>query len=277
MPHINRLCLDGHSLQAVLGEYGIPDDGFAADEREQPLAAWLNGTLIGSVEHTRNGYDALLAVQERSGRLAFPAGTIAVSEYKRTTEADEVAGSCILAMQSVLYSAGKTLKDRCCVVIGSRGTIGRHAVRQLCFLLRPGRVLGVDIVVPGAAPLLDDDVRHVHCFDEIPDADLGEIDLVFGICGHSTVTAGRLERLLRLTRHEDLYFASGSTKTAEFTDMIAWSEALLQSDSPRIDGQPVRVERLSMRAPRAVSTRGSSLRSAFSRAGACVVCTCWRI
>ncbi|MCB1322682.1 MAG: hypothetical protein KDK34_20650, partial [Leptospiraceae bacterium] len=56
-----------------------------ADLRK-PLYEWLQGLLPATVEHTRNGYNRLEAVQEKFKKLAFPAASIAVSNIKREGE-----------------------------------------------------------------------------------------------------------------------------------------------------------------------------------------------
>ncbi|MBF0530661.1 MAG: hypothetical protein HQK55_15625 [Deltaproteobacteria bacterium] len=265
MPLINQFCLEGHSLGDVLRNYAIPEHDFDQSELYRPLRDWLGGTLLGSIEHTRNGYDMLVAIQERFGCLAFPTGTIAVSEFKRTIEADEVARSCVLAIQMILYSAGQTLTNRRGVIIGSRGHIGRYLVELLGFILGHQRICGVVIVVPPAGRFIEDGVHHWYSFDDIPEEYLKDSDLFIGVSGCSVIDAPRLERLIKITRHEDLYFASGSTKTIEYTDLLSWVETLLRSGTPSIGGEPVQMEKMVMRDPLSRLDQGITVVIRFTR------------
>jgi S-adenosylhomocysteine hydrolase len=208
----------------------------------RPLADAVGRHLLGTVEHTRNGFDRLTEVQRRNGRLALPAWSIAISRLKRDVESREVAASVLGAVEAVLNADGRVLARRSCLVLGSRGAIGR----ELCSALRarldaPDRALcGVDLAAAPAGAFAEGRTL----------ADLGDrwldVDVVLGVTGDSVLGGADLERWLCDGRRDVLVLASGSTKKVEFRALMEWFEGLLRSDAPCLRGRPieVRVEEL---------------------------------
>ena len=82
-PVVNDACARGLAIGAFFAETdAIAPSGHDIDP-ETPLRSWLDPRLMGSIEHTRNGYDRLMGVESRHDGLAFPAFTIAVSPSRR--------------------------------------------------------------------------------------------------------------------------------------------------------------------------------------------------
>jgi len=109
----------------LLRENGLPAEADLDAYADQTLDEILDRWLIGSVEHTKNGQDRLLDVFERNGALARPSFSIAVSCFKVTEEAREVATSILSALESVLHAQGRVLSRRRALVVGSEGAVGR--------------------------------------------------------------------------------------------------------------------------------------------------------
>lgn len=264
-PDLNRLCREGASLEQACAEFGLALELSAdaregdpmlaealpdASERGRPLRDWLVDFFPGSVEHTRNGYNRLQAEEQSGGGLAFPALSIAVSNIKRERESEEVSISILHAVESILHGLGLVFSERRALVLGSRGAIGRNLMEDLASKLRPENVCGVDIVHQD-----DDQLRKsLPCLerarlDELPDDRLYDCDVILGVIGHSICNADFLERLVWNSCRPRLIFASGSTKTMEFTDLSAWLTGLERADEPRIAGAPVRLETEAVRDP----------------------------
>jgi hypothetical protein len=73
------------------------------------------------------------------------------------------------------------------------------------------------------------------------------IDLVIGVVGKSIIKEGLLEDMIINGRQRNLFFASGSTKTVEFTDLINWLHKLSTQERPEISGDPVRITTMPVR------------------------------
>ncbi len=147
-PTLNRAALEGRSVSEFVGalDVGVHD--------ARPLRTALETVLIGSVEHTRAGFDLVREVEQSHGTLAFPAFSIAISRFKQNVESEEVAVSILNACENVLHATGRILSRRSCVVMGSQGAIGRSLMRALQSRLREPRtqLWGVDVKLEGAAP-----------------------------------------------------------------------------------------------------------------------------
>ncbi|MEZ4767718.1 MAG: hypothetical protein R2844_04760 [Caldilineales bacterium] len=124
-PALNDHALHGQTVSELFAQFGMP----STDSRA--LCEVLDGRLLGTVEHTRSGYDRLASVEAAHGRLAFPALSIARSRLKTQTEAQDVADTVLNAIENALHAAGQTLSRRNCLVIGSRGNIGQRVMADL--------------------------------------------------------------------------------------------------------------------------------------------------
>lgn len=228
-PLLNQAVQRGVRVSELCAEYGQ----VSTDVR--PLSELLAGTWLGSVEHTKNGYDRLVAV-EQDGPLFAPAFSIAVSHLKVDVEASEVAASVLNAIENVLNAEGRILSRRNVLVIGSRGAIGCRLMAALrARLARPEQQLfGIDLAAPsghGAAEVC-------RLADADPNRWYGT-DLVVGVTGRSVLTGAELQDWLLHARGCELALASGSTKTVEFADVMTWIDALLGSADPTVGGHRV--------------------------------------
>ncbi len=198
----------------------------------RPLRAVLAERVVGSVEHTRNGFDRLAA----AAPLVRPAYSIAISTLKTERESTEVAAGVLAAIESVLHARGQVLSERRTLVLGARGAIGSQLLRALGGGRVRARVAGVDLRVrrPRAG--------EAATWRELPAAVRRAIDLVIGVTGVSVLGRREIEELVLHGSARTIYFASGSTKTVEFADVAAWVEGLLAARAPRLGGRPVAVE-----------------------------------
>jgi hypothetical protein len=244
-PALNQACLEAQTVQSFL-----KDESPQCDDLRL-LADRLGPGLIGSVEHTRNGHDRLARVQEAHGRLAYPAFSIAVSHRKRVDEASEVAVSVLAALESVMHACGRTLTRRRCLVLGSRGAIGRHLVRALSHRLAGGQAAlsGVDLAAcdtPDAGTGAIVECSHLR---ELPRATWLDRDLVIGVTGVSVLEGTDLESWILEGTQPELWLASGSTKTEEFEGLSAWVDHLLAQSEPHLGGAPLRILDAEVRDP----------------------------
>jgi hypothetical protein len=202
----------------------------------RPLGEVLGERLVGSVEHTRNGFDRLQALERELGRLVRPAYSIAISRLKIEEEAEEVAAGVLAALESVYHALGLVLSRRRPLVLGARGAIGSRLVRALrAGRVRGGPVLGVDVKVrraaSGEAPTWGGLSRRAR----------RAVDLVIGVTGVPVLGAAEAEELVLHGTAGIVLFASGSTKTIEFRRVADWVERLAGAARPRLRGRPVRV------------------------------------
>lgn len=234
--------------------------GAACDDR-RPLAAALGGRLVATVEHTRNGYDKLVDVAQRHGRLAVPSYSIAVSRLKRAVESREVAASILNAVESVLNAEGRILARRRALVLGCVGAIGSELVRHLGgrLDLPDEQLSGVDLRVGEVAARC----AAVRTFADVPAERWLQTNLVLGVTGASVLRGADVERWLCESSHEQLVLASGSTKKVEFHDLMQWVDGLLRAEQPTVGGRAVDVRVEEVLDPRTARLYGHRWRFAF--------------
>lgn len=250
-PLINRFCLENRSVGEVFRYFRLLDSpesnnrfGIPPEEMKTPLSEWLAGVFAGSVEHTKNGFDYNYEVMEEFGRLQFPVCSIAVSELKRGPEARECSTSIINAVESILHRLGLMLSQRRVLVLGSSGAIASCTMTDLSHRIGPENVYGVDIAASGKH---ENGCIEVKTLDELPRENILDTDLVIGLIGKSIIKQYLLEDIVLHGRRQNLFFASGSTKTVEFKDLENWLHKLSTADHPEIAGEPVRITRLPVR------------------------------
>lgn len=234
-PIVNRLCLENRSLRQTSEYFGFPEAELPKEDLGEPFESWIRPALIGSVEHTRNGYDALLNVMGDFGKLSFPSVSIAISDFKVNRESGDVIYSCLNAVENILSGKGFTLSERTALVLGAQGALGRKAMRILGDRVGTGRLYGVDIVRPVSVP----EWTFAADLFSLPDEALKSIDLVLGLIGASICTPDWIERLILSTNKRHLFFASGSTKTAEFAHLTDWLSECIRNPRPTLGGQPL--------------------------------------
>ncbi|MCE9499723.1 MAG: hypothetical protein K8R21_04380 [Leptospira sp.] len=258
-PFINDYILSKKSLNEVLEIFQI------GPEKENPdFGEWIQGSLLGTVEHTRNGYDRLVSVQEKYSKLFFPAYSIAISENKVKEESKEVAHSILSAIESILHGQGMVLSQRKFIVLGSEGNIGRY----LSEYLFSGRMHEKN------RDLLKVDIKYTsgkdHCYYALDDIEselfLGR-DLFIGVIGASILTERHIENLILNGNKTKLIFASGSTKTVEFSDLSEWLNKLAFSESPKIAGIPVSIEFERIQDPQSGIDQGGKIILSFEKNG----------
>jgi len=244
-PSLNRARLADYSVKRFLEEEGAS----SSDPRQ--LSELLDPCLIGSVEHTRNGFDRLVEVEREHERLAWPAFSIAISRLKREGEAGEVAVSILSALESVLHAEGMVLGRRRAVVLGSKGAIGRRLMDALKHRLDGGAAstTGVDLVAEPAAGASGSSIE-AKTWQELPDEVRHSADLIIGVTGTSILGGEVFEEWLLHGSEPTLHVASGSTKTEEFAQLTDWLQPLLAESEPRLSsGEPVQLRASELRDP----------------------------
>ena len=234
-PLLNELAISEENTTTVLKKFHVP----FSRKHEMPFHQWLKNILIGTVEHTKNGYDRLNAVITKKNHLLFPAYSIAISNLKIEEESQEVAHSILSAIESILHENGQVLSRRNIIVLGAEGNIGK----SLCRLLKEGRLHKEN------QTLTQVDIQYKEfsagCYssvENVPDHELLCKDLFIGVVGKSILEPSQIEKLIIYGERANLFFASGSTKTAEFEALSSWLQAISRMDTPHIDGTPVRID-----------------------------------
>jgi hypothetical protein len=232
-PFLNKLVHEDRTLDQVCAMFGVRRAG-----RDMPFRKWLTGILVGTVEHTRNGYDRLIQFEKKYGSCV-PSFSIAVSNKKVSEESKEVARSILNAIESILYGRGLTLSGRKTMVLGAGGNIGRFLCekypRDKTRILEKN-LLRIDLCYDCS---VNDEFRGI---DDVPLPVFLETDLFIGLVGKSVVTGKHLETLLLKGKNRNIFFASGSTKTLEFTDVIEYINSLSNAARPKVGGHPAEVQ-----------------------------------
>ncbi len=265
-PALSEKVSEGGTLKALLEENDVPSPERAGDLVEQDLAEALDRWVVGAVEHTKNGLDRLEKVLGKTGRLARPTFSIAVSNLKVTEEASEVAASILSAIESVLHAQGKVLSMRKAVVIGARGAIGGHLVSQL-ESRHSGQdsraCLEVDIRTDGS-PSGHGTGNLASRFQDLPRQRVLDADLVIGVTGQPAFLWEDMEMLLTEGRASSYYLVSGSTKTIEFENVSERLEELLKVRNPTVRGVPCRIEGDELNDPQTGKLLGQTYRFTFT-------------
>lgn len=275
-PELNRMALEGMTVRQTLEAFLVPlkatkpsdgaSDLFAGlippeNELKMKLGDWLGKLLPGTVEHTRNGYNRLLDVVNKHKRLQFPACSIAVSDVKRNRESEEVSISILHAIESILHGAGLVFSERRALVLGSRGAIGRNLMEDLSAKLGPRNIFGVDSVLKKEKP--PGPWVETTKLDELPENLLYDLDMIIGVIGSSILTKKELEQIIVRNKRPYIFFASGSTKTAEFTHLSEWIRDLQKQKRPKIGGVPVELSVQPVRDPQTAHIVASRVRIFF--------------
>lgn len=279
-PELNRLCNEGITLADAMKYFGIHESttlrmgdenhmlSFRDAHEENKsvlLSEWLNEFFPGSVEHTRNGYDRLQNVQMATGNLAFPAMSIAISNVKRGEESREVAVTILHAIESILHSHGLVLSRRKLLVLGHRGAIGMCLLHLLAPRLGVEPISGVDLVVDDSSiEYAIEESTHIR---NINKTIIYDVDVIIGVVGSSILETDFLEDMVINTNKKKIFFASGSTKTMEFSHLSSWISELQKADQPVLAGQNVIVESENIRDPQTSLIQGSVVRMDFVDSG----------
>jgi hypothetical protein len=235
-PVLNRFCHQGKTLGEVLTlcEVELPENLPTAVRFKD----WVTDFMPATFEHTANGYDQLQEVKKECGALSIPVFTIALSKYKNVNEAESCAYSILNAVESIFHGLGKCIMHRHALVLGSRGNIGRFLLRAAADRVSYGGAYGLDLKV--VSPSID--LTEFSRIEDAPEKVWQSLDLFLGMTGVSVLKQVFFEKLLLQGTAQELFFASGSTKTAEFADLTDWLGALARSDSPTIGDRSVSIE-----------------------------------
>lgn len=237
-PFINEFSLQGKSIKEVFARYFI-NEKIADFSVEDSFQNFLQSVFIGSIEHTRNGYDRLENVVKQFTKLHAPVFSIALSDKKVKEESKEVARSILNAIESILSGQGKVLSTRKLMLLGAEGNIGKYTADYLHTRLEDQTVIKVDLKY-------NESDKYSSAFgyikmDDIPDDLLLSRDLFLGVIGESIMEDRHLEKILLGSKENNIYFVSGSTKTMEFTHLINWLKKLVSMENPHIGNKLVEI------------------------------------
>lgn len=244
-PLLNDASLRGQTVRQVLGDLGVKSDD------SSKIAELIEGTVIGSVEHTRNGFDRLEDVVRTHGRLAKPALSIAVSNEKVLNEARDVAATIVNGAENVLHAMGLTMSRRNVLVTGSSGVVGERVASILGSRISGGfeHVFGVDPRADEASRHQPDGILEARCFADLPETARKNIDLIIGVTGKSSVGERDIVDWLFHGNRSKMLLVSGSSKTEEFSGLALWLDQLMEGSSS-LRGCPLEIEHSEFRDPK---------------------------
>jgi hypothetical protein len=252
--HLNKTTLE------VYNEYGITEN-IPEGKNFKDL---LKENLVGSVEHTRNGYDRLSTIIKNHGSLVNVAYSIAVSKNKVVEESKEVAHSILSAIESILHGQGMVLSSKKTIILGAMGNIGSFLSKYL----QEGRLHDNN------KELIKVDIRYEEIkkdayrfLSEIPNDIFLSLELFIGVIGASILKREFLERLILNGEKKRLIFASGSTKTVEFSELSDFLYEVYSMESPHIAGVPVRIHYDKIIDPQTNTIQGTKVLIYFNSAG----------
>ncbi|TGM02214.1 hypothetical protein [Leptospira jelokensis] len=231
-PILNERALDGVSFGDVLAEFWV--EGKFSPLKDKKFSEILNSHIVGTVEHTRNGYDRLAKVKNERGSLFLPAYSIAISKEKTLEESKEVARSIINAIENTLHGIGKVLSKRNVLILGSKGNIGGFLKKYLV----GGSLHESHLDVLEVDRKFESDTKlQKQSFQSVSETEFANIDLVIGVTGESILEPKDFESWILKSEHKQLYLASGSTKTVEFANFIQWTNQLNLEGNSKLGGK----------------------------------------
>jgi hypothetical protein len=255
-PFINSLALEQKTVKEVFTSYNYNNESIAGETLNMLFSDWISEKYAGSVEHTRNGYDALLEVEKKFGQLAFPACSFAISNFKVNNESIEVAYSCVNAIENIMNGQGYVLNNRKCLVLGSLGAIGIQTMKILSARVGMQNISGIDIATK---PSEQYDWQQLEKPEQIDAETRYSIDFIFGVIGKSILNAAFFDDLVINTNCRNIFMASGSTKQFEFSHFMQWAAMLQTSKEPSIGGFRVKTHSQSIEDPQTSATQGTIL------------------
>ena len=144
-------------------------------------------------------------------------------------------------------------------MLGSRGAIGQCLVQHLKSRIQPDRVAGVDLVINSKNSSAQG-ITEAAALEKLGKEHVRDADIILGVIGKSIFTDEWIEDLILNGKRPHVFFASGSTKTLEFTHLSHYVEKLRQAQSPRIRGQAARVDAEPIRDPQTGLIQGTQVR-----------------
>ncbi len=261
-PVLNRFCHEEKTLGQALEACEI--DPFPNLPTTMPFKEWLAEVMPATFEHTANGYYQLRDVEKECGSLYIPCFTIALSNYKNVKEAESCAYSILSAVESIFHGQGKCIMHRHALVLGCRGNIGAFLLRATGDRTSHGGAYGIDLKVESSSSLFPE----YQGIEAVPDRIWQSLDLFLGMTGISVLKQPFFEKLLLRGRSQSLFFASGSTKTAEFADLTDWLGKLARSEVPVIGNQRVALKTIPIKDPQNGMLQGHRIRISFENPGA---------
>ncbi len=255
---------DGGYLAPILNEYMISektigeiyDENFISTklDKSKKLKEILDEYLVGTVEHTRNGYDRLQKVKSNFDKFETTTFSIAISNEKVIEESKEVAHSILSAIESILHGQGKILSKRKIIILGAKGNIGSFLVNYLL----GGRLHDTNLKLIEVDLKCTDGIAGFEFLHQIPNEEFLDLDLFIGVIGDSILKSELIKNLILNGKKRDLFFASGSTKTVEFTDLSEYIYKIL--DNPNILGENVSVEISKIQDPQSLMNQGTKVK-----------------
>ena len=176
-----------------------------------------------------------------------------------------MAHSILSAVESILHGQGMVLSQRKIAVLGSAGNIGKF----LCEYLLSGRLHDANkaIVRVDLKNSVSTAKKEYNYLSEIPEDDFLSLEMFLGVIGESILKKEFIERLILDGKSRRLLFASGSTKTVEFSDLNEFLYALAEMEHPAIAGIPVKIHFERIQDPQSRIDQGGKAVIHFERAG----------
>ena len=255
-PLINRLALENYTVEDVFTKYNFTNKTLNGDVLKTRFADWISDKYAGSVEHTRNGYDALLEVEKTFDKLAFTACSLAVSDFKVNNESIEVAYSCINAIENILNGQGFVLNNRRCLVLGSLGAIGKQTMKMLSARIGTANICGIDIATQTGKKY---NWLQLEKTEQLDTTTMYSCDLIFGVIGKSILDEAFFDDLLLNTQCQNIFLASGSTKQFEFSHFMQWAEQLQSGKREIIQGHKISCSAQAIEDPQTSAALGTIL------------------
>lgn len=246
-PILNEYMFLDRTIGEIYEEFSIP----TKLESSKKLKDILDEFLIGTIEHTRNGYDKLQKVKSQFQKFETTTYSIAISNEKVIEESKEVAHSILSAIESILHGQGKILSKRNIIILGAKGNIGSFLVRYLL----GGRLHDTNLKLVEVDLKCNEKNSGYKFLSDIPKNEFLDLDLFIGVIGDSILKSDLIKELILKGNKRDLFFASGSTKTVEFSDLTEYIYSIL--DNPNILTEDLSIQISKILDPQTLMNQGS--------------------
>lgn len=206
------------SIAEVFETCGYENGLIPYETKSGDFNSWLNSGLAGSIEF---GLNVASSTSETGKNIDyFPFKKVLPAE--KLYESEEIARSCINAIENLLNSTGRTINERNWLILGTQNNVGEHIKSILNQRTRSKNITGV--LTDGSHNLNNN--NDYLSIDNLPDSIYENSDMIFCISGNQAANENFFEKLIFKTKKQQLFLASGTTRNSEFVPFINWIEKL---------------------------------------------------
>ena len=237
------------SIAEVFETCGYENGLIPYETKSGNFNSWLNSGLAGSIEF---GLNVASSTSETGKNIDyFPFKKVLPAE--KLYESEEIARSCINAIENLLNSTGRTINERNWLILGTQNNVGEHIKSILNQRTRSKNITGV--LTDGSHNLNNN--NDYLSIDNLPDSIYENSDMIFCISGNQAANENFFEKLIFKTKQQQLFLASGTTRNSEFIPFINWIEKIQTEKLNDCESTIIKIEKKPIESQKSWSCPGT--------------------